>query len=119
MKKFIMVLGLFISVSTLAFAQGRAQMGTPEERASRQIAQLEPLKLNQDQKVKLASVFMWSAQQIDSVRTTSNGDFSGMRAKLTPIQDQTTKMINLILNEEQKKAYEAILEERRARMRNN
>jgi hypothetical protein len=119
MKKFIMVLGLFISVSIFAFAQGRTQMGTPEERASRQIAQLEPLKLNQDQKVKLASVFMWSAQKIDSVRTESNGDFSGMRAKMAPIQDQTTKMINLILNDEQRKAYEAILEERRARMRNN
>ena len=36
-----------------------------------------------------------------------------------PIQDQTTKMINLVLNDEQRKAYEAILEERRARMRNN
>ena len=32
MKKIILVLGLFISVSTLAFAQGRMQMGTPEER---------------------------------------------------------------------------------------
>ena len=119
MKKFILVLGLFISLSTFAFAQGRAQMGTPEERASRQLAQLEPLKLSQDQKVKLASVFMWSAQQIDSVRTELNGDFSGMRAKMTPIQDQTKKMIDLILNDEQRKAYEAILEERRARMRNN
>jgi hypothetical protein len=119
MKKIIIVLGLFISVSTLAFAQGRTQMGTPEERASRQLAQLEPLKLSQDQKVKLASIFMWSAQQLDSVRTTSNGDIAGMRAKMTPIQDQTKKIINLVLNEEQKKAYEAILEERRARMRNN
>lgn len=119
MKKIILALGLFISVSMLAFAQGRMQMGTPEERATRQLAQLEPLKLNQDQKVKLASVFLWSAQQIDSVRTQLNGDFSGMRTKMMPIQEQTNKMINLILNEDQRKAYEAILEERRARMRNN
>jgi hypothetical protein len=119
MKKIILVLGLFISVSTLAFAQGRMQMGTPEERSTRQLVQLEPLKLNADQKVKLASIFLWSAQQIDSVRTTLNGDFSAMRTKMMPIQDQTTKMINLVLNDEQRKAYEAILEERRARMRNN
>jgi hypothetical protein len=119
MKKIILFLGLSVGLSTFAFSQGRMQMASPEEMATRQLSQLEPLKLNQDQKVKLASILLWSAKQIDSVRTVSNGDFSGMRAKMTPIQDQTTKMINLILNEEQKKGYEAILEQRRARMRNN
>lgn len=119
MKKFILILGLLISVSTYSFAQVRMQMGTPEERATRQLAQLESLKLNADQKVKMASIFLWSAQQIDSIRTSLNGDFSAMRGKMMPIQEQTTKMINLVLNDEQRKAYEAILEERRARMRNN
>jgi hypothetical protein len=119
MKKIILVFGLLISVTTMAFAQGRMQMGTPEERVTRQLAQLEPLKLNQDQKVKLASIFLWSSKQIDSVRTELNGDFGAMRTKMAPIQQQTNKMINLILNDEQRKAYEAILEERRTRMRNN
>lgn len=120
MKRIILVLGFILSVSTLSFAQpGRMQMGTPEERATRQLAQLESLKLSQDQKVKLASIFLWSAQQIDSVRTQINGDFSAMRSKMMPIQEQTNKMINIVLNEEQRKAYEAILEERRSRMRNN
>ncbi len=119
MKKNILVLGLFLSFSMVAFAQGRMQMASPEERATRQLSQLEPLNLSQDQKLKLASVFLWSAQKIDSVRTQLNGDFTGMRAKMMPIQEQTNKMVNLLLNDAQRKAYEAILEERRARMRNN
>jgi hypothetical protein len=119
MKRLFIIFGLFLSFTTIANAQGRAQMGTPEERATRQLSQLESLKLSQEQKVKLASVFLRSANQVDSIRATLNGDFSAMRSKLMPVQEETNKMINLILNDEQKKAYEAILEERRSRMRNN
>jgi hypothetical protein len=53
-------------------------MQTPEQRPTRQLFQLESLKLAQDQKVKLASVFLWSAIQIDSIAKTLNGDFSAM-----------------------------------------
>jgi hypothetical protein len=42
-----------------------------------------------------------------------------MRSKMMPVQEETSKMVNLILNDEQKKAYEAILAERRSRMRSN
>ena len=42
-----------------------------------------------------------------------------MRPKMMPVQEETTKMVNVILNDEQKKAYQAILEERRSRMRSN
>jgi hypothetical protein len=119
MKRLFIIFGLFLSLTTIASAQGRMQMGTPEERATRQLSQLESLKLNQDQKVKLASVFLWSAIQVDSIRTALNGDFTAMRSKMMPVQEQTNKMVNLILNDEQKKAYEAILEERRSRMRSN
>ena len=119
MKRILIIFGLFLSFTTSASAQGRMQMGTPEERATRQLSQLESLKLSQDQKVKLASVFLWSAIKIDSIATTLNGDFSAMRSKMMPVQEETTKMVNIILNDEQKKAYQAILEERRSRMRSN
>jgi hypothetical protein len=119
MKRLFIIFGLFLSFTTIANAQGGMQMGTPEERATRQLSQLESLKLSQDQKVKLASVFLWSANQVDSIRTTLNGDFSAMRSKMMPVQEETSKMVNLILNDEQKKAYEAILAERRSRMRSN
>jgi hypothetical protein len=119
MKRLSIIFGLLLSFTISASAQGRMQMGTPEERATRQLSQLESLKLSQDQKVKLASVFLWSANQVDSIRTTLNGDFSAMRSKMMPVQEETNKMVNFILNDEQKKAYQAILEERRSRMRSN
>ena len=97
MKRLLLIFGLLLSAVTIANAQGRAQMGTPEERATRQLSQLESLKLNQEQKVKLASVFLRSANQVDSIRATLNGDFSAMRSKLMPVQEETNKMINLIL----------------------
>ena len=70
---------------------------------------------------KLKEVFIWSAKRSDSVRTTltEGGDFQALRAKMVPLQSETKNKINALLNDEQKKAYEAILEERRARMRNN
>ncbi len=121
MKRLIIAMGLILCMATFANAQGGRQMGTPEERADRQIAQLETLKLSAEQKAKLKQVFIWSAKRVDSVRTTltDGGDFQALRAKMAPLQEETTTKVNALLNDEQKKAYEAILEERRARMRNN
>jgi protein CpxP len=121
MKRLIIALGLVLSFSTYANAQGAMQMGTPEERADRQITQLATLKLSAEQKSKLKEVFIWSAKRTDSVRTTltDGGDFQALRTKIVPLQTETTTKINALLNDEQKKAYEAILEERRARMQNN
>lgn len=118
MKRSLFTLFFLYLLCTFTFAQGRMQMGTPEERATRQLAQLEPLKLSPDQKAKAGAVFLWSARQMDSIRTslTANGDFQLMRSKMAPVQDDVNKMINIILNDEQKKGYELILEERRKRM---
>ena len=112
---------LILCIATFANAQGGQQMGTPEERAERQITQLATLNLSAEQKSKLKEVFIWSAKRSDSVRTTltEGGDFQALRAKMVPLQSETKNKINALLNDEQKKAYVAILEERRARMRNN
>lgn len=121
MKRLFIALGLILSAVTFANAQGGRMMGTPAERAERQITQLESLKLSVDQKSKLTEVFLWSAKQMDSLRTTLTdaGDFTAMRAKMAPMQAETSKRVNALLNDEQKKGYEAILEERRSRMRGN
>jgi hypothetical protein len=118
MIRSLLVLGVLLSISFASVAQGRMQMGTPEERATRQLAQLESLKLSNEQKTKIAAVFLWSARQMDSIRTSlpANGDFQAMRTKMAPVQEDATRMINFILNDEQKKAYELILEERKKRM---
>lgn len=111
-------MAVLLGVSFTTLAQGRMQMGTPEERATRQLAQLESLKLSNEQKTKIAAVFLWSARQMDSIRTSlsATGDFQAMRLKMAPVQEDANKMINIILNEEQRKAYELIMEERRKRM---
>lgn len=118
MKRSLFTFILLLVIGFSAFAQGRMQMGTPEERATRQLAQLESLKLSSEQKAKIGAVFLWSAKQMDSIRTTlpATGDFQLMRSKMAPVQDDVNKMINIILNDEQKKGYELILEERRKRM---
>lgn len=122
MKKVIIALGLVLCVATFAKAQGGGrQMGTPAERAGRQIVQLEKLNLSADQKTKLTEVFLWQAKRQDSLRATMADatDFQAMRAKMAPMQAETTKKITVLLNDDQKKAYVAILEERRARQRSN
>lgn len=118
MKRSLFIMAVLLGVSFTTLAQGRMQMGTPEERATRQLAQLESLKLSNEQKTKIAAVFLWSARQMDSIRTSlpATGDFQAMRSKMAPVQEDANKMINIILNEEQRKAYELIMEERRKRM---
>lgn len=118
MKRSLFIMAVLLGVSFTTLAQGRMQMGTPEERATRQLAQLESLKLSSEQKTKIAAVFLWSARQMDSIRTSlpATGDFQAMRLKMAPVQEDANKMINIILNEEQRKAYELIMEERRKRM---
>lgn len=117
MKRVIIVLGLVLCVSAFANAQGRGQMGTPAERAERQIAQLASLNLTADQKTKLTEIFLAQGKSIDSLRATMDGGgFEGMREKMAPIQTATTQKVNVVLNDEQKKAYAAILAERQGRM---
>ncbi len=120
MKKLIIALGLVLCVATFAKAQGGGgrQMGTPAERAERQITRLEPLKLTADQKTKLTEVFMWSGKRQDSLRATMNGNFEGMREKMAPMQAETTKKVMALLTDEQKKSYEAMIAEQRARQNN-
>jgi protein CpxP len=117
MKRVIIAFGLVLCMSAFARSQDRRQMGTPAERAERQVTQLASLNLTADQKTKLTEIFLIQGKSIDSLRATmGGGGFEGMREKMAPIQTATTQKVNLVLNDEQKKAYEAILSERRSRM---
>lgn len=120
MKKLFIALGLVLCAATFANAQGGGrQMGTPAERAERSIARLEALKLTAEQKAKLTEVFLTQGKSIDSLRAANgNGGFEGMREKMAPIQTATSRRVMALLNDEQKKSYEAMEAERRARMNN-
>lgn len=124
MKKLIIALGLVFGVVTFASAQqgqggAQRQMPTPAERAARSVAQLETLKLSADQKSKLTEIYLTQGKQVDSVRASMQGeaDMKAMRSKMGPLQDATNKKVISVLTDEQKKAYEALMEERRNRAR--
>jgi len=120
MKKLIIVLGLVFCVATFANAQGGGrQMGTPAERAERSIARMEALKLTADQIAKLTEVYLTQGKSIDSLRAASGAaGMEGMLEKMAPIQATTMKRVMALLNDEQRKSYEAMETERRARMNN-
>jgi len=116
MKKLLIVGALLFSVFTTVLAQER-QMPSPEERAKRQSETLaRRLSLTEDQKSKVHELFLHQAKTTDSLRTASNGDFQGMRAKVQPVQDATDKKIVALLNEDQKKEFQAYQDERKSRM---
>lgn len=121
MKKLFIALGLVLSVASFANAQGGGgrQMGTPAERAERSISRMEALQLTADQKTKLTEVFMAQGKSVDSLRAAnSSGGFEGMREKMAPISAATTKKVMALLNDEQRKSYETMLAEQRARQNN-
>lgn len=108
-----------LCAAAFANAQGGRQMGTPAERAERSIARMDALKLTAEQKAKLTEVFLAQGKSVDSLRAVNGGaGFEGMREKMAPIQAATAKRVMAILNDEQKKSYEAMEAERRARMNN-
>ena len=75
MKRLIIAFGLVLGVVSFANAQGQGgrQMGTPAERAARQVAQLETLKLSDEQKAKLTEIYLAQGKSIDSLRQTMQG----------------------------------------------
>ncbi len=94
-------------------------MGTPAERAERSLARMEALKLTDDQKTKLTEVFLVQGKSVDSLRAANGGaGFEGMREKMAPIQAATSKRVMALLTDGQKKSYEAMLAEQRARLNN-
>jgi len=119
MKKLLTICALFLGVISFAHAQGGGQMRSPEERAKRTLDQLsEKLKLTDDQKTKVMTVLTDQNVQMNKAREEANGDRDTMRASFTKIQADGETKISALLTEDQKKAYTAWQEERKAAMQN-
>lgn len=125
MKKLLMICGLLFGMATLANAQGQGggggRMGrTPEERIKRQTDQLvEKLKLTDDQKTKVTAIFTAQVAAQTKMREemqAGGGDRAAMMEKMQKAQAETQGKINEVLNDEQKKAYKAMLDEQKAAM---
>lgn len=117
MKKVLLMCTLLFSIVTLAQAQqteGR-KMPSPEERAQRMTAQLEKkLSLTEDQKAKVNAVYMDQVAQMTKLREEAGEDKSGMRAKMVQMSADTDAKIEALLTAEQKTAFTAFKEERKA-----
>jgi len=117
MKKLMMICGLMLGIAGFAQAQqggGRGMMMKPEER----VKQLdEKLKLSDDQKTKLTSVFTEQAESMKKMREEmQGGDRDAMREKIQKFRADGDAKVSGVLNDEQKKTYEAWQKEQRAEM---
>lgn len=119
MKKLMMICALLFSVITYANAQqgGGRMGGTPEERAKRSTDMLaEKLKLSDEQKTKVLAIYTAQGAEMTKAREAAGSDMSGMREKMTKMNDETNTKIDAVLTAEQKPAFKTWLEERKKAM---
>ncbi|MGK6350489.1 hypothetical protein [Parapedobacter sp. DT-150] len=121
MKTGILTAMTLLMAVGLSVAQqgGRGGFGTPEENAKRTTERLEQeLKLSASQK---DSVYAYTLAQGKAMReafqNSQDGDRQQRMGKMRELRDQTDQKILSVLDDEQKKAYKKIAEERAARMR--
>ncbi len=115
----MMICALLFSVITYANAQqgGGRMGGTPEERAKRSTDMLaEKLKLSDEQKTKVLAIYTAQGAEMAKAREAAAGDMSGMREKMTKMNEETNTKIDGVLTAEQKPAFKAWLDERKKAM---
>ncbi|MFD2288429.1 hypothetical protein GJU39_04020 [Pedobacter petrophilus] len=118
MKKLMMICGLMLGIAGFAQAQqggGRGgMMMKPEER----VKQLdEKLKLSDEQKTKLTTVFTEQAESMKKMREEmQGGDREAMREKMQKFRADNDVKVNAVLTDDQKKTYETWQKEQRAEM---
>ncbi|MCX2583676.1 hypothetical protein [Pedobacter sp. MR22-3] len=117
MKKLLMICGLMLGIAGFAQAQqggGRGMMMKPEERVK---LLDEKLKLSDDQKTKLTTVFTEQAEAMKKMREEMQGaDRDAMREKMQKFRTENDTKVSAVLNDDQKKTYEAWQKEQRAEM---
>lgn len=120
MKKLLIICTLLFSAITFAQAQeGERQMPTPEQRVQRNVDQLtKKLSLTDDQKTKVKAIYTDQMTQQAKLREEAGDDRAAMRTKMMQLMTDTDTKITALLTAEQKTAFEAFKEERRANMGN-
>ena len=122
MKKLMMICGLLFGM--VAFAQAQQEGGRPGGPGGRmginpeaRVKQLdEKLKLSDDQKAKLTTIFTEQVEAQKKLREEAGGDRQAMMEKMQKMRADLETKIGSVLNDEQKKTYKAMVEEQRAEM---
>lgn len=122
MKKLMMICGLLFSIVAFAQAQqgqGRqgGRMGMNPEARVKQLD--EKLKLSEDQKGKLTTIFTEQADAQKKMREErtegqGSGDRKAMMERMQKSRAELETKVTAVLNDEQKKAYKVMLDEQKA-----
>jgi len=119
MKNNLLTIALSFSLFLLSissFAQQR-QVGTPEERASRQTARLkETLNLSPDQETAVASINLKYAKQAQPLLETGGRNLKTAREARSMMKSKDDEL-EKVLTKEQFKQYQDIKEEMRSAMK--
>ncbi|TDG36873.1 hypothetical protein EZJ43_06220 [Pedobacter changchengzhani] len=117
MKKLMMICALVFSVMTYANAQQK-NWGTPEERAQKMTDRLvEKLKLNDDQKEKVSTIYMDQAKAMTKIREEAGDDKVAMREKVMKLRRDDNDKIDALLTNDQKATYKVMQDEQKERMK--
>lgn len=119
MKNNLLTIALSFSlllVSISSFAQQR-QVGTPEERASRQTTRMkEALNLSPDQETAVASINLKYAKQAQPLLETGSRNLKTAREARSMMKSKDDEL-EKVLTKEQFKQYQDIKEEMRSAMK--
>ncbi|MGY3055339.1 protein CpxP [Pedobacter sp. UYEF25] len=119
MKKLMMICAILCAGVIYANAQqnGGRMGGTPAERTQKMVDMLaQKLKLTDAQKVQVDTIFSQQNASMMKMRGDGTGDRTEMREKMTALRDESDKKINAVLTDDQKTAYKAWQDERKAAM---
>lgn len=126
MKKLLIICGLVLGAAVFANAQqqGGRGMGNrigvmmkPEDRVKQMD---EKLKLSDDQKAKLTTLFTEQADAVKKAREDAKANAGEKRADMETmkkLREENEAKMNAILTADQQKAYKAMQDEQRAKMR--
>ncbi len=113
-----MVFGLVLSVGFTilfaAFAQAQPMRMSTEERVK---ILKDSLKLNDEQSAKIKKILDGQSEEMASVFEKYSDNRDSMRTAMQDIMQKTDKKIKSILTKDQAVKYDAIVKERRERMR--
>ena len=113
----MMICALVFSVVTYANAQQGG--GTPAERAQKMADRLaDKLKLSDDQKAKVATIYVDQAAAMTKIREEAGDDKAAAREKSMKLRKENDAKVNALLTDDQKAAYKTMQDEQKEKMKN-
>lgn len=121
MKRIILTTGVLLMTAALVFGQQRQgrSFGTPEENARRSAERrAEELQLSDAQKDSVYAITLAGRKAMEQAFREQREDQRGqLMGKMRELRSERDQKILSILDENQKKAYEKLMEERQHRQR--